>query len=67
MNVKEPKKYNNDSDPELYDSPDEDDDVNDFYYLKRKEDRLAELIMNNYQELSNQVCYYCDKYLDGRI
>ncbi|CAI2368219.1 unnamed protein product [Moneuplotes crassus] len=65
MGYKKSKKQNQDSEEEPYDSPDEDDEVNDFYYLKRKEDFIAELIMKNYTELSTLVNLYNP--LDGCI
>ena len=55
MGFKMFKTYNEGSEDEVYDSPEENDEENDFYYLKRKEDQIAEFIMENYIEISYQV------------
>ena len=56
MGYKKFKTYTEDSDEENeYESPSENDEDNDYYYLKRKEDRIAEIIMKNYLEFINEV------------
>jgi hypothetical protein len=54
MGIKKFKAYTGDTD-EDYDSESGNDEENDFYYLKRKEDEIAEFIYKNYIQFRDEV------------
>lgn len=56
MGFKKLKEYDDDEDESGYASPNDANDE-DFYVLKRKEDRISNMIMKNFTEFSVLVIY----------